>query len=224
MATRESSRRRWRVTTHLAESDQEFEMFMHAQGEMHDWLARNDRDNSDCGHGSPVQHLARCGALTSSLLAIHVNYLAPGDAELLGSHGTHVVHCPRSHAYFRHQAFPYEALTASGANVCLATDSLASVRQSGKQPIELSLFEEAREFKQRFPSVPAAMILSMLTANPARALGASGALGELSAGAHADVIAIPAVQGEEPVETILQHRGHVTASLIDGRWALPPRD
>jgi cytosine/adenosine deaminase-related metal-dependent hydrolase len=102
-------------------------MFLHGQGEMHDWLKRNDRNNADCGLGSPVQHMERFGALTSSLLAIHANYLAPGDAELLGKHGVHVVHCPRSHAFFRHQAFPYEALKTAGVNISLATDSLASV-------------------------------------------------------------------------------------------------
>jgi len=127
LATRKAWRRRWRVATHVAESDQEYEMFLHGQGEMHDWLKRNDRNNADCGLGSPVQHMERFGALTSSLLAIHANYLAPGDAELLGKHGVHVVHCPRSHAFFRHQAFPYEALNTAEVNISLATDSLASV-------------------------------------------------------------------------------------------------
>lgn len=127
LATRKARRRRWRLSTHVAESDQEFEMFVHGQGEMHDWLKRNDRDNSDCGLGSPVQHMERADALTSALLAIHVNYLSPGDADLLGKHGVHVVHCPRSHAFFRHQAFPFEALSTAGVNISLATDSLASI-------------------------------------------------------------------------------------------------
>jgi aminodeoxyfutalosine deaminase len=191
---------------------------------MYDWLARNERDNSDCGHGSPVQHLARCGALTSSLLAIHANYLAPGDAELLANHGAHIVHCPRSHAYFRHQAFPYQALSVSGANICLATDSLASVAEAGRQPSELSLLEEAREFARRFPVATPESILSMVTVNAARALGAAGKLGEISPGARADLIALPAVAGEDPIETILHHCGQVTASLIDGLWAISPCD
>src|SRR5205814_1454527 len=32
-----------------------------------------------------------------------------------------------SHAFFRHQAFPFEALTTAGVNISIATDSLASV-------------------------------------------------------------------------------------------------
>jgi cytosine/adenosine deaminase-related metal-dependent hydrolase len=223
LATRAARRRRWRVTTHVAESDQEFEMFMHAQGEMHDWLRRNERSNSDCGHGSPVQHLERAGALTSHLLAIHVNYLAPGDAELLGRHGTHVVHCPRSHAYFRHQAFPFEALAAAGVNLSLATDSLASVVKPRRQNIRLDLFEEMRAFARRFPAVAPEEILKMVTTNPAQALGCAGKLGELRPGALADLIALPLPRRPENLhEAILQHTGDVAASMIAGRWAISP--
>jgi cytosine/adenosine deaminase-related metal-dependent hydrolase len=223
LTTRTARRRRWRVTTHVAESDQEFEMFVHAQGEMHDWLKRNERNNADCGLGSPVQHLERCGALHSSLLAIHVNYLAPGDAERLGKRGVHVVHCPRSHAYFRHQAFPYEALTAAGVNVSLATDSLASVEQPHRQTIELNLFAEMAAFARRFPHVPAEHILRLVTVNPARALGQAGKLGELHTGARADLIAVP-LKGrrEEIYSTLIHHSGSVLASMIDGRWAVAP--
>lgn len=223
LATRKALRRRWRITTHVAESDQEFEMFMHGEGHMHDWLKRNDRNNSDCGLGSPVQHMERCGALTASLLAIHANHLAPGDAELLGKHGVHVVHCPRSHAFFRHHAFPFEALTATGVNISLATDSLASVVQPRRTRVELNLFEEMRAFARVFPSVSPETILQMVTLNPARALGCAGKLGELRAGSFADLIALPIGRRSEDVyESILNHGGHVSASMINGGWAITP--
>src|SRR5689334_9596643 len=56
-------RRGLRICVHVAESSQEFEMFVHGRGEMHDWLRRSTRDMSDCGLGSPVRHLARYGVL-----------------------------------------------------------------------------------------------------------------------------------------------------------------
>ena len=223
LAARTTRRRRWRMTTHVAESDQEFEMFMHGEGHMHDWLKRNDRNNSDCGLGSPVQHMERNGALNSSLLAIHANYLAPGDADLLGKHGTHVIHCPRSHAFFRHQAFPFEALTSAGVNISLATDSLASVVQPRRHKVELNLFEEMRAFARQFSSVSPETILQMVTLNPARALGCAGKLGELRPGAFADLIALPVARRSENVlESILHHDGHVAASMINGSWAITP--
>jgi cytosine/adenosine deaminase-related metal-dependent hydrolase len=222
-ATRVSRRRRWRVSTHVAESDQEFDMFAHARGDMHGWLECHERNNADCGLGSPVQHMERSGALTSSLLAIHANCLAPGDAALLARRGVHVVHCPRSHAYFRHPAFRFDELTAAGVNISLATDSLASVvKCPGRQP-ELNLFEEMQEFSRNFPRVKPEDILRMVTMNPARALGMAGRLGELSRGALGDLVAVPFEGPKTAVfESLVHHAGAVRASLIDGVWAVPP--
>jgi len=127
-----SIHRRCVLTTHVAESEAEFAMFSHAKGSMYRWLARNGRNMGDCGEGSPVRYLARLGYLKARLLAVHVNYLGPEDARILGEHGTSVVHCPRSHAYFGHAPFPFEELRAAGVNVALGTDSLASVRCAGE--------------------------------------------------------------------------------------------
>ena len=164
-------KKKWRVATHLAESDQEFEMFMHARGKMHDWLKRNERDNSDCGHGSPVAHLARQRLLGENVLTVHVNCLARGDATLLAKNKTHVVHCPRSHDYFGHPPFLRERLANAGVNLCLGTDSLATTRKIGKQKPELNMLEEMRLFAANDKTVSPAEILRMATVNGARALG-----------------------------------------------------
>ncbi len=179
------------VTTHVAESEEEFEMFMHARGKMYDWLKRNERDNSDCGLGSPVTHLARHKLLGENLLAVHVNCLARGDATLLAKNKTHVVHCPRSHAYFRHPPFLRERLANAGVNLCLGTDSLATTRKIGKQKPELNMFEEMRLLAASDKTISPAEILRMATVNGARALGLAGQIGELVKNASADLIAIP---------------------------------
>ncbi len=217
-------KRKWRVTTHVAESDQEFEMFMHGSGKMHDWLKRNERDNSDCGHGSPVAHLARQRLLGENVLTVHVNCLARGDATLLGKNKTHVVHCPRSHDYFRHPPFLRERLANAGVNLCLGTDSLATTRKTGKQKPELSLFEEMRALAGSDQGLAPMEILRMATVNGARALGLAGQAGEISRHALADLITIPYAGKPAGVpEAILAHTGSVSASLIDGRWAIPPQ-
>ena len=115
------------VMTHVAESEEEFEMFMRGRGAMHDWLRRSGRDMADCGGVSPVQHLERAGLLCDRLLAVHANYLARGDAARLGRSGASVVHCPRSHDFFGHRRFPLEELALAGVNLCLGTDSLATL-------------------------------------------------------------------------------------------------
>lgn len=215
--------RHWPLATHVAESGQEFEMFAHGRGEMFEWLKRNERDMSDCGRGSPVRHLHRNGVLGDNLLAVHVNYLAAGDAELLGQHQVSVVHCPRSHAYFRHQPFPREPLASSGVNLCLGTDSLATVNKVRGRPLELSLFAEMQTLAASSPELSPESILRTATLNGARALGKRGQCGELTENALADLIALPfAGKVEEVYAAMLHHQGDVTASMIDGRWAIPP--
>lgn len=210
-----------RVATHVGESHEEFEMFQHRRGEMYSWLSRNGRDMSDCGGVSPVQHLERHGALGEHLLAIHVNCLAPGDAAALAKHRVSVVHCPRSHAYFHHRRFPLQELASAGVNICLGTDSLASVYKKKRQSVELSLFEEMRALAAANPELPSETIVQMATVNGARALGMKGHVGELAAGAFADIIAIPH-QGKiaDANEAVVHHRGRVAASMIDGEWAV----
>lgn len=214
--------RRWLLCTHVAESDQEFEMFAHGRGAMYDWLQRNHRDNSDCGLGSPVQHLARNQMLDHNLIAIHANVLAPEDAALLGKYRVNIVHCPGSHAYFRHPTFQRERLAAAGVNLCLGTDSLATIRVVGRQRPELNMFEEMQALAAHDKTVAPQEILQMATVNGALALGMKGRIGELIPGAFADLIAIPAEGGSRKAyETVLDHAGPVHASMIDGRWVVP---
>lgn len=217
-------RRRWRVVTHVAESALEFEMFRHARGEMYEWLKRSERDMSDCGGVSPVQHLARTGLLGKNLLATHANYLARGDALLLARHGVSVVHCPRSHDYFGHAPFPCRTLARAGVNLCLGTDSLATVRNFPPQDFELNLFHELRAFAKRHPGVSPETIVRMATINAAQALGLRGKVGELTQSAFADLIALPFNgRPSQSYSAVLQHTGDVSASLIDGQWAkIPP--
>jgi cytosine/adenosine deaminase-related metal-dependent hydrolase len=214
--------RNCRLTTHVAESAAEFDMFQDRDGPLYHWL-KSQRDMSDCGHGSPIQHLDRQGLLAENFLAVHVNYLAPGDASLLGQRQVSVAHCPRSHAYFQHDPFPFEELTAAGVNVCLGTDSLVSVYSPRRTKPELDLFAEMRAFAASFANVPPETILQMATTKAAHALGRQGIIGELSEGASADLIALPFSGKAEAVhEAVLEYSSDVTASMIDGEWAIPP--
>lgn len=212
-----------RLTTHIAESSDEFEMFAHARGKMFDWLKRSGRHNSDCGLGSPVEHLERAGLLGENFLAVHANYLAENDFELLAKRNVSVVHCPHSHDYFRHEKFPLKKLLKAKVNVCLGTDSLSTARKSGKQKPELNLFAEMRALAANEKAVPPKQILQMATINGARALGMAGQIGELSENAFADLIAIPSGRKVADIcEAVLHHASTVAASMVDGEWAIAP--
>ncbi len=217
-------KKNWRVSTHIAESAAEFEMFQDASGGMHEWLARNGRDNADCGHGSPVAHYAKQKALGENVLAIHVNHLARGDAALLAKTKTHVVHCPRSHDYFRHTKFERARLANAGVNLCLGTDSLATTRKDGKQKPQLNMFAEMQTLAANDRKISSEEILQMATVNGAHALGLAGKIGELSKGSFADLIALPCPEKLKDIyAAAIQHEGKIFASMIDGRWAIPPK-
>jgi cytosine/adenosine deaminase-related metal-dependent hydrolase len=220
VAAHEARKRGWLLTTHVAESEQETDMFMYRHGPLYDWL-KTQRDMSDCGHGSPIHHLERSDYLGNNLLAVHVNYLWRDDAATLAKYGVSVVHCPRSHDYFRHLFFPRRELAAAGVNICLGTDSLASMKKvRGKAP-ELNMFAEMKRLAGNEPELAPQAILEMATINAARAIKREGDLGVLRKDALADVIAIPfSGQAETVWEHIVHFEGVVRASMIGGQWAM----
>jgi cytosine/adenosine deaminase-related metal-dependent hydrolase len=223
LASQAAAAHGWRVCTHVAESALEFEMFSRGRGEMFDWLRRSQRDMADCGRGSPVQHMDRYGALGPNLLAVHVNYLGKGDAALIARRKTSVAHCPQSHDYFQHEPFPLRQLAEARVNVCLGTDSLASVYKRRGKTVELNLFDAMRAVEANHPWLAGNKILRMATVNGARALGLQGRVGQLSPNAFADLIVIPfAGKITEAYDAIVQHKGDIAASMIGGRWTIPP--
>ena len=137
-------------TTHLGESADEQEMFVHGRGPLYRFLAGLGRPMRDCGHGhSALATLTASGCLGPECIAVHLNDWEEEDFTLVAPGGPlagmTVVHCPLSHRYFRHRAFPLERLRASGVNVCVGTDSPAS---NGS----FSLLEEIRALAGVFSS------------------------------------------------------------------------
>lgn len=216
--------KKWPIAVHVAESGQEYEMYFHARGEMFDWLKRNGRDNSDCGLGTPLQHLERAGLVRKNLLAIHANYLDEADLGLLATGAVSVVHCPRSHAYFQHRPFRLDKLLEAKVNVCLGTDSLATVAKNDKQNLELNMFQEMQSLARSNPELSTATVLKMATMNGARALGLAGKIGELSGNAFADLIVLPYTgQTSNALDAVVNYSGPVRASMIGGQWAIAPK-
>jgi cytosine/adenosine deaminase-related metal-dependent hydrolase len=202
------------VTTHVAESREEWDMFRHGRGELHDFMLKLGRWMHDCQHGrTPLAHMATCAPMTDRWLLAHMNELDDSDFKWLASRPSatrpSVVHCPGSHRYFRHAPFPLARLLEAGVNLCLGTDSLASTDS-------LSLFDEMRQLSQRHPWLSPDEIVAMGTINGARALGL--AVGKLEAGALADVIALPFTGETNRIyEAILEYADPVTWIMVNGQ-------
>ena len=195
-------------------------MYVRRGGPLFDWL-KNQRDMSDCGGRSPVQQVRQCGLLGRNFLAVHANYIDDADIAALAQSGSSVAHCPRSHAYFGHAPFPYAKLAAAGVNVCLGTDSLASMTATRRAKPQLDMFAEMRAFAAAHSQVAPEIIVRMATHNGARALGWEGRLGGIFQNALADLIAIP-FRGKagEAWAAAAGHTGEVAAAMIDGQWVL----
>ena len=214
--------RRLPIACHVAESIDEYEMFVASSGPMHQWL-RSQREMSDCGRGTPLRHVAEQGMLGERTLLVHLNYLGEGDVECVAASGAAVVHCPRSHEYFGHAPFEYRRLREAGIRVGLGTDSLVSVRRCGAGIPVLSLFDEMQAFLRHHPTATPAEVLTMVTRTGAWLLGREGELGEVRSGCLADLIVVPYSGSTEGVESgVVRHRGDVPGVMIDGKWVVVP--
>ena len=213
------------LTTHLAESREEMEMFRDASGPLYEFIKSLGRAMDDCGNETPLEDFLdligsggspnRPGRLGRSpypyWIVAHLNELTESDFELLERSNSkfHVVHCPRSHNYFGHSPFAFDRLCSLGFNICLGTDSLASNES-------LSLFAEMRAFQKKFPRVSPEEIFRMVTVNPARALRYENVLGQIRPGFGADLIAVPCSGSTDIFEQIIACDAPVSWSMVNG--------
>ena len=205
------------LTTHIAESRDEWEMFQSATGDLYNWL-NPQRASEDRERGSPVAVLDREGYFNHPVIAAHVNELGEGDAERLAKGNATVVHCPRSHRYFGHRSFPWAQLESAGVNLTLGTDSLASVRATRNESPSLDFFAEMSCLANQKSAPQPDKILTWATRNGAIAIDHASDLGLLRANYLADLIAIPYVGDARSVcESIVFHQGPVSASIINGQ-------
>ena len=182
------------LTTHLAASLEEMEMFRDASGPLELFL------------GAPG------GRALPHWIVSHLNELTESNFDLLerSERRFHVMHSPRSHDYFNHSRFRFEKLRALGFNICLGTDSLASNDS-------LSLFDEMRAFRRSEPGISPDKILKMVTVNPARALRQENTLGRIRRGFRADLLAVRCNERVTPFEQILEFDGSVDWIMVNGK-------
>lgn len=200
------------MTTHVAESREEMQMFRDAAGPLFDFLKSLGRPMDDCGANTPLASLMQRQAVDERWILAHLNELTDADFDLLvRAEGFHIAHCPRSHTFFGHTPFALRRLRALGLNICLGTDSLASNSS-------LDLFSEMRELLRKDPWGSPCEVLKMVTSNAARAIGQPDSLGKISPGGHADLIAIPSPATEnDAFDAIVAFEGTKPWMMVNGQ-------
>jgi cytosine/adenosine deaminase-related metal-dependent hydrolase len=206
-----ASRENALLTTHLAESHDEMQMFRDAQGPAFSFLKDIGRSMDDCGKETPLSLFIRTRTIDQRWIIAHLNEIDAGDFELLATAPKfHIAHCPRSHTFFGHAPFALERLRALGFNFCLGTDSLASNS-------DLSLFAEMRELLRKEPRLSPREVVAMATLNGAKAIGQRDLLGTIRSGAYADLIALPDIPSATDVfEKIVAFEEMVPWMMLNG--------
>lgn len=192
------------LTTHLAESRDEMQMFREGAGATFDFLKSIGRSMEDCGGETPISRFLGRRTVDDRWIIAHLNELDAGDFELLqAAPKFQIAHCPRSHRFFGHSPFDLERLRAMGFNICLGTDSLASNS-------DLSLFGEMRELLNKHRDLPPREVVEMATLNGALAIGQRNLLGVIQPGASADLIGLP---DEGPADSVFERIVAFTAPI-----------
>lgn len=181
-----SAERQFPVAMHLAESREELELLDSQTGplvELLKSLAAWYPDSLSKGL-RPLDYLQTLSRAQRSLVA-HGNYLRADEIEFLAEHreSMSVVYCPRTNAHFDHDPYPLAALLQAGVRVAVGTDSRAS------NP-DLSIWNELRFVREKYPQVDPASILKMGTLAGAEALGLGEQLGSITPGKAAALVTL----------------------------------
>jgi cytosine/adenosine deaminase-related metal-dependent hydrolase len=159
---------------------------------------------------SPLEYVDGFGLVRPGTLIVHGNFLTESDIALLAERqakgAVPVVHCPRSHRFFRRLLFPAADLEEAGIPVALGTDSLASNES-------FDMLEELRVLLRECPGLSPAEALRMATVSGATALGLSEATGSLEPGKRADLAVID-VSGSSAAESAEERVLHDTSRCI----------
>ena len=194
---------------HLAESPEELEFLATGRGPFRDLLTDLgswDPEWRAPGIG-PVAYLQQLGALRRELLVVHGTQLMPSELRTLADAGATLVLCARSNRWVGAGVPPVAAALASGVQVAIGTDSLASVE-------DLNLFAELAHLRSAAPQAPAADLLRAATLGGARALGCPR-LGVLSPGASSRaVVRVPPPEVADVEEWLVTG----AADTSDLRW------
>jgi cytosine/adenosine deaminase-related metal-dependent hydrolase len=182
---REARDRGARASVHVAEHAAERRFLEHGDGPVAAWYESRlklRRDLLEWPSQSPVLFADELGALAPHVVAVHLADAHADELDLVARRGGPVVLCPRSNLHIETRLPPLIAMRAAGVRPALGTDSLAS-------NASLDVLAEARALADRFPTVPAAELLTMATWEGARALGRSD-VGRIAPGSRPGLFAI----------------------------------
>jgi cytosine/adenosine deaminase-related metal-dependent hydrolase len=156
---------------------------------LHTHLAETDDEERFCLEHfgvRPLQYVEDLGWLGDDVWLAHCVHLNEDETRRMGATGTGVAHCPTSNGRLGAGIAPVPSLLAAGAPVGLGVDGAAS-NECGELVDELRAAMVLARVSRGPRALTARQALEMATRHGARCLGRDDELGQLSAGAVADV-------------------------------------
>ncbi len=162
---------------HLAEHAGEVDLLTTGRGNFAQMLRGKVMPRSYAPPGlPPVAYADRLGLLDEYTLAVHCVHIGRNDIRIMRERGVHVCLCPRSNAYINCGRAPAEDIHAAGVALSLGTDGLSSNQ-------DLNLWHEASYLASHWQgNLSLTELVSMITINPAQALGLEHIAGSLQPG------------------------------------------
>lgn len=174
------------ISTHLAESVDEFRAVVGGEGPMIEFLKSlglyDEAAKSWLGHGVRTSVSRLSGQLSrryAGLSVVHLNDVRAGDLEILKDSGATAIYCPRSSRSFGAELdfgpHRYREMLAMGIPVALGTDSIINLDGSAEgEAGRISVVDEMGVLLNAMGDAKpedAVMVLGMGTNHGARALG-----------------------------------------------------
>jgi 5-methylthioadenosine/S-adenosylhomocysteine deaminase len=198
-----------RITTHVAETQREVADVTATWGQ------------------SPVQTLAKIGALEGPLLAAHCVYTDERDREIMATKPFYVAHNPQSNLKLGSGIAPVTDYLQRGITVGLGPDGTASNNN-------LDMWEEMRLAATLHKAatlnpvaVTARQALEMATIQGAACLGLENEIGSLEVGKKADIVLVDFDKPHlTPCHNVVSHlvyaagASDVDSVLVNGKWLL----
>ena len=196
---------------HAAESDAEMQLLRDGTGPL-----AGTAERLAAGFVAPrsgaVAYLDNLGALDGAT-AIHLCHLHADEIPRLAATVRGVVTCPRSNRFLHNPLPPVARLLSSGIPVGVGTDSSASND-------DLNLLAEVRVLREALPEIAPRLLVEMVTAMGAIALGVEDRYGVLEPGMQADLALFSLGDVSDPETALVEHGGRDTlaAVLAGGTW------
>jgi cytosine/adenosine deaminase-related metal-dependent hydrolase len=142
--------------------------------------------------GSLLAHLDRFGLVGPRSSFAHFVWATDAEVALAAERGASIVHNPGSNLLLGSGIAPIARYTRAGLTVALGTDGTSGMRAGMFDQVKLAALLTHVTERDNDRWLGARDALAMATVHGARVLGAPGELGELRAGARADLVVIDA--------------------------------